>query len=637
MKKIFLAIFLVVLLTLPTAASLHGKVIIVNPGHGGGETGAIGLNGLEEHEINLKIGLYLRELLESAGATVYMSRDGGYDLNGTDHYSGTRDRFNRLRLGREKNADIFLALHHNASVNRDSNQIEVYYMPKYYGPSQDLAEYVVEGLKEEMELNGIATTMSQLIVNHATIPTIIGEASYISNPEMEKWFRNDANLKKIARGYFKGVKRFFQVGMPIIEPVTPGINEKVNQEQPRIFARISCDGESQIDPTAIRVFLDQQVIKHNYNPKSKLIEAKISQPLANGPHQLLIIGGNQAGIAAVPLDFIFYVDEKPESIILDTYPTYIPGQNSTVKICGQILDQDGQPVMDGNQIRFQVDGGYFDREWVFTENGRFINYLHSDNESSIAGIRIWAADRLEEIVVDYRSKDAYLTGQVIDTLTQNAFVNTKITLYNQQYQYSTQSDSEGYYYFSEVKPGIYNIDVTANGYETYSTKIQLASLEVAEQKINLTAIAGGVLNEQKIILNCAVESTEKQDIQLLKALQTKLEKAGAEVVINTDGDNDKSTVKSINKLFGNFLISIKWSNQSQGVIYHYPRSEKYQKIAGYLSIPGLNITSAESKSKLITFANTHSFIVEIPMKYSEERVVDGLYQFLIQYFQSNDK
>lgn len=635
LKKILSILVLLLIFTIPTMADLEGKVIIINPGHGGGETGAIGPTGLEEQESNLAIGLLLSDLLEDAGATIYLTRDGNYDLDGTPYYSGTRDRFNRLRLGREKEADIFLALHHNASVNPAANQIEVYYMPKYYGPSEDLAEYITEGLRFTMGLHGIATTMSQLVVNHATIPTIIGEASYISNPEMEAWFRDEENLKKIAEGYFLGLQKFFQDGMPVVEAIAPQANEKVVEEYPLIMAKISQDGQSPIDPSQIQVRVDDQVIEHSYDRGSGLITAKVTTPLVNGPHRLLIIGGNQAGIAAVPLDQIFYVDEKPAAIHLDPYPTYLPGPAGTlVKVAGQVVDDDGQPVLDGNHVYFEIGyDGLFLEPWVFVRGGYFVNYLYLPKDStSIAAIRIWTGDQLEEIVIDFRSPDAYLYGSIEDVLTGLPLTDVSITLSDHRKEYQVQTDRNGDYYFSQVLPGRCLLVVEHLGYETFKKVLEINQRESRALDLQLQPIAGGVLRGRKVILNSAVAGTIPGASSILQSLKERLEKAGAEVIVITEGSDDKSTVKVINRLFGEILLSVKVNADNTATIHHFPRSKKSARLAEKLSISEIPLKIAGSKSKLITLANTHSFILEIPRSTSSERVVVGLYEFLIEYF-----
>ncbi|MDR3013293.1 MAG: N-acetylmuramoyl-L-alanine amidase [Chitinispirillales bacterium] len=83
--------------------------IVIDPGHGGRDPGAIGPGGAKEKDVTLAIGLELRRLLRQAGLTVYMTRD-------TDVFVPLRDRTN---FANQKRADLFVSIHANAV---DGNQ-----------------------------------------------------------------------------------------------------------------------------------------------------------------------------------------------------------------------------------------------------------------------------------------------------------------------------------------------------------------------------------------------------------------------------------------------------------------------------------------------------------------------------------
>lgn len=635
MKKTVLILFMLLILSIPAVAGLQGKVIMLNPGHGGGESGAVGPTGLVERDINIKVAVYLRDMLEQAGATVIMTHTDNRDLDGTDHYSGTRDRYNRLAVGRENNADILLFIHHNSSVNTKAEQIEVYYMPKYFGPSKELAEYVAQGMEATMGYKAISTTMSQTVLNHATLPTIIGEGSYICNPKVEEWLRNDENLKKEAEGYFIGVQKFFEVGMPTATAITPDANQKLTQETPIILAKIATDGTSPINPTMVQVRIDNQVIPGEFDATTGMVKAKVTKPLSNGLHRLLVLGRNTAGIAAVPVDIPFYVDEKPASIVLDAFPTYVAGDKDTaVKVSGRILDHNGQPVMDGNQVYFDIEGeGYMDQPWVFTQDGYFVNYVHPTADPEIAGIRIRAGDRMKEVVVSFGSDDAYLFGILRNSLTGQLLKDVQVVLTDAKGTVlKTKTDHDGVYYFNEVKAGEYKLVINQIGYENMNQTVKLSDKSSMSLNLQVAPVAGGVLMNKKIVINTAVEGSVSSAEPVLNTLKARLEKAGATVLTVTSGTDDVSTIKAINKLTGDFLISLKMTNGDGGTVYYYPKSEKYENMAKKLAIQGVDLKTEAAKSKLVTFASTHSFILEISQKTAADKVSDGVYQFITDFF-----
>ncbi|MRR53053.1 MAG: N-acetylmuramoyl-L-alanine amidase [Deltaproteobacteria bacterium] len=93
--------------------------IVVDPGHGGHDPGAIGADGLKEKDIVLSIGLKLaRQLKEQLGLDVVMTRS-------TDVFIPLEER---TAIANKVNADLFLSIHANASLNRSASGIETYYL-----------------------------------------------------------------------------------------------------------------------------------------------------------------------------------------------------------------------------------------------------------------------------------------------------------------------------------------------------------------------------------------------------------------------------------------------------------------------------------------------------------------------------
>lgn len=82
----------------------RGKVIVIDPGHGGKDCGAVGANKVCEKKIVLNIGLYLRDILKKRGYKVYMTR-------ANDRFISLRGR---TKIANDKNADLFISIHANA-------------------------------------------------------------------------------------------------------------------------------------------------------------------------------------------------------------------------------------------------------------------------------------------------------------------------------------------------------------------------------------------------------------------------------------------------------------------------------------------------------------------------------------------
>ncbi len=172
------------LICLPALAGggLEGVKIFIDPGHGGPEPGAVGPSGLREADVNLRVGLVLRNCLqEYNGATVMMSRTDNVDVGLGE----------RVVAANNWGADRFISVHHNASVNRDYNATETY--AYYYAGKTaiDMQEKVHARLVEGLGLrDGKARTAGFYVLRNTHMPAILTEASYISNPYEEARLRD---------------------------------------------------------------------------------------------------------------------------------------------------------------------------------------------------------------------------------------------------------------------------------------------------------------------------------------------------------------------------------------------------------------------------------------------------------------
>lgn len=94
------------------------KTVVIDPGHGGKDPGAISLTGIEEKDLNLKVSKYLKEELEQKGFRVILTRS-------HDTYLTLQER---VDIAKKHNADLFIAIHSNSSRSRQMKGVEVYYL-----------------------------------------------------------------------------------------------------------------------------------------------------------------------------------------------------------------------------------------------------------------------------------------------------------------------------------------------------------------------------------------------------------------------------------------------------------------------------------------------------------------------------
>lgn len=125
---------------------LKNRIVVIDPGHGGFDNGAIEF-GYNEDDINLSVSKKLKEKLEAQGATVYLTRDGDYDMTERNYnYSKQDDMYLRVKKIDSFNGHYLISVHQNASGNSRAWGSQVFY---YYNSEKGktLASIVDQKLK----------------------------------------------------------------------------------------------------------------------------------------------------------------------------------------------------------------------------------------------------------------------------------------------------------------------------------------------------------------------------------------------------------------------------------------------------------------------------------------------------------
>ena len=191
------------------------KVIIVDAGHGTPDEGAESSNGTTEAQINLKIALKLQQLLEQSGCTVLLTRSDEnaiYDVESESiRDKKITDIYNRVKIGNESSADIFVSIHLNKIPQEQYYGWQTFYN-KGNENSKVLATCIQNNLntaiqKENKRTPALLNTV--YIMKHIEIPITIVECGFLSNPEEEKLLQTDNYQDKLAWGIYNGINEFF--------------------------------------------------------------------------------------------------------------------------------------------------------------------------------------------------------------------------------------------------------------------------------------------------------------------------------------------------------------------------------------------------------------------------------------------
>ena len=199
--------------TMATPAT--SKTIILDAGHGGEDGGAVSSEGVTEADINLKIALKVQALLEQSGANVILTRSDEkaiYDLDKkTLRAKKNSDIKNRVKIGNNSSADIFVSIHLNKIP-----QSEYYGWQTFFKDGNEegkkLATCIQENLNAaiQKENKRVPLKISNVyIIKHVEIPTSIVECGFLSNPEEENLLQTDEYQNKLAWGIYNGIMDYF--------------------------------------------------------------------------------------------------------------------------------------------------------------------------------------------------------------------------------------------------------------------------------------------------------------------------------------------------------------------------------------------------------------------------------------------
>lgn len=192
------------------------KVVVIDPGHGGHDPGAVGKNGLLEKNVNLDIALKLQAFLEQSGCVVQLTRAVDESIHDTDERSLRNKKRSDLKKRREivdtSEADAFISIHLNSFSQPKYKGVQTFY-PKESLESKRLAESVQNELKTTLEIvdNRVALPINNIyLLKDVKIPSIIVECGFLSNPEEEKKLATDGYRRQIAWGIYMGIMKFFE-------------------------------------------------------------------------------------------------------------------------------------------------------------------------------------------------------------------------------------------------------------------------------------------------------------------------------------------------------------------------------------------------------------------------------------------
>ncbi|WP_181291264.1 N-acetylmuramoyl-L-alanine amidase family protein [Shouchella clausii] len=178
------------------AASVSGKVIAIDAGHGGSDPGAVA-NGIYEKDLVLKVAAHTKDRLEEAGATVIMTRTG-------DVYVGLEAR---AELANARNADTFVSIHANAATP-SAHGTETFHFPSS-SQGQALASALQTELVNTLNTRNRGVKSANFsVLRNTAMPAALVELGFITNAEEAERMKAASFPNEAATAIVRGLQQY---------------------------------------------------------------------------------------------------------------------------------------------------------------------------------------------------------------------------------------------------------------------------------------------------------------------------------------------------------------------------------------------------------------------------------------------
>lgn len=190
----------------------YRPTIVIDPGHGGEDGGAITSNNIPEKNINLSISLKLRDLFQSNGFNVIMTRETDTDLSNGDDNAKRTDINNRVDIFNSSQDNIVISIHQNKFTQSQYNGTQIFYSDNV-DDSKNLAECVRQSVVTllQPDNNRLCKEVGSeiYILDNSQVPSILVECGFLSNEKEAKMLQSDEYQSELAYSIFLGFMEYY--------------------------------------------------------------------------------------------------------------------------------------------------------------------------------------------------------------------------------------------------------------------------------------------------------------------------------------------------------------------------------------------------------------------------------------------
>ena len=192
--------------TIPASAPEKRYRIVIDPGHGGGDCGAVGVSGVKEAGLNLAVSLYLKEELEALEMEAILTRSGEGALA-----EGKRaDMAARARIMNGDGVDLVVSIHMNKFADPSVHGPMAFYM-KGSAEGERLAKPVIDSITDELgAARRIANPGDYYVIRESRPVAVLVECGFLSNSGDEALLQQEQHQKKLARAIARGISGYLE-------------------------------------------------------------------------------------------------------------------------------------------------------------------------------------------------------------------------------------------------------------------------------------------------------------------------------------------------------------------------------------------------------------------------------------------